>query len=72
VAQHLTFQQNYKMDHENIESAKYTFGNETIFCTTGGASPLSVTVPIDTNNADYAELMRQVDAGELTIEPADE
>ena len=29
-------------------------------------------VPLDINNSDYAEIMRQVDAGELTIEPADE
>jgi len=30
------------------------------------------TVPLDPDNTDYAEIMRQVDAGELTIEPADE
>ena len=29
-------------------------------------------VPLDMANTDYAEIMRQVDAGELTIEPADE
>lgn len=29
------------------------------------------TVPIDPNNVDYAEIMRQVDAGTLTIEDAD-
>ncbi len=29
-------------------------------------------VPLDMGNTDYAEIMRQVDAGELTIEPADE
>ena len=28
-------------------------------------------VPISTDNADYAEIMRQVDAGELTIAEAD-
>lgn len=28
-------------------------------------------VPIDEANADYAEIKRQVDAGELTIEDAD-
>ena len=28
-------------------------------------------VPISTDNTDYAEIMRQVDAGELTIEEAD-
>ena len=30
------------------------------------------SVPLDPDNTDYAEIMRQVDAGELTIEPADE
>ena len=29
-------------------------------------------VPLAPGNTDYAEIMRQVDAGELTIEPADE
>ena len=29
-------------------------------------------VPLAPDNTDYAEIMRQVDAGELTIEPADE
>ena len=28
-------------------------------------------VPISTDNTDYAEIMRQVDDGELTIEEAD-
>ena len=29
-------------------------------------------VPTDPANTDYAEIMRQVEAGELTIAPADE
>ena len=29
------------------------------------------SVPINMDNADYAEIKRQVDAGELTIEDAD-
>ena len=29
------------------------------------------TVPLDPANTDYAEIMRQVDAGELTIEEAE-
>jgi len=29
-------------------------------------------VPLDPANRHYAEIMRQVEAGELTIEPADE
>ena len=31
----------------------------------------SLAVPINTNNDDYVDLMKQVDAGELTIEDAD-
>ena len=30
-----------------------------------------MAVPINTENSDYVELMKQVDAGELTIEDAD-
>ena len=30
------------------------------------------TIPLDPDNTAYAEIMRQVDAGELTIEAADE
>ena len=30
------------------------------------------SVPMVLGNSDYDEIMRQVDAGELTIEPADE
>ena len=29
-------------------------------------------VPLDPDNIDYVEIMKQVDAGELTIEPADD
>ena len=28
-------------------------------------------IPLDSTNTDYAEIMRQVDAGELTIEEAE-
>ena len=33
---------------------------------------ITMCVPIDTENMHYAEILRQVDAGELTIEAADE
>ena len=33
---------------------------------------ITTFVPICVGNSDYDELMRQVDAGELAIEPADE
>ena len=32
---------------------------------------ITFTVPMDPENTDYAEIMRQVDAGELTIEEAE-
>ena len=60
----------------DIKSAKYikdTLAND------GSHSNIRVVlndgvvmaVPINTKNSDYVELMRQVDAGELTIEEAD-
>ena len=59
------------MDYENIESAKYTFENEYIFCVIGGANPVSVTVPVDTGNTDYNKLMEMVADGDITIAEAD-
>lgn len=40
-----------------------------INCTVDGQL---TSIPITTDNTDYVEIMRQVDAGELTIAPADE
>ena len=63
-----------------IESAKYlrsklvdknvstSTDNIGIIATIDGKS---WTVPLDPANSDYAEIMRQVDAGELTIEEAE-
>ena len=56
-----------------IENAKYrkfegTDVNANITATIDGV--LS-HVPLDPANSDYAEIMRQVEAGELTIQPAD-
>ena len=58
------------MDYENIESAKYTFENESIFCVIGGANPVSVSVPVNTGNADYNELIKMVADGDLAIAEA--
>jgi hypothetical protein len=59
----------------NITSAKYQ-PNETR--TGNDTSVISMVVdgqtfyvPTDPANTDYAEILRQVDAGELTIEEAD-
>ena len=44
--------------------------NKSIYIATGEGRYL--TVPINPANTEYAEVMRQVEAGELTIAPADE
>ena len=57
----------------NITSAKYIkqplLETVTIFATIDG---VKCNVPIYEGNRHYAEIMRQVEAGELTIEEADE
>ena len=60
------------MDYENIESAKYTFENEYIFCVIGGATPVSVSVPVNSDNTDYVQLIKMVTDGDLTIAAAGE
>ena len=45
--------------HGNNSSIKATIHEKEAF------------VPLDPANTDYAEIMRQVEAGKLTIEPAD-
>ena len=56
----------------NITSAKYEKSfdgiSQTILATIDG---VEWYVPLDPANSDYAEIMRQVDAGELTIEEAE-
>ena len=37
-----------------------------------GGGKRMLSIPIVEDNTEYIEVMRQVDAGELTIEPADE
>lgn len=54
-----------------ITSAKYLapFGvNEVIEVVIDG---ITMSVPLDPANRHYAEIMRQVEAGELTIQDAD-
>jgi len=56
----------------NIEYAVYYVdfegNNSGIQATIDGTQ---MSVPIDPNNRHYAEIMRQVEAGELTIQDAD-
>mgnify|MGYP006295569033 FL=1 len=59
------------MEQMNIKSAQYYVdldGNNTgIAATIDG---ITMSVPLDPANRHYAEIMRQVEAGELTIEEA--
>ena len=57
----------------NITKAQYQndrLGNPS--CIEATVDSITSFVPIDPENSDYTEIMKQVEAGELTIEPADE
>ena len=61
------------MDSPTILNAKYvvcpiTGNNDSISCQIGDRY---CSVPLDPDNMDYAEIMRQVQAGTLTIADAD-
>jgi hypothetical protein len=60
------------MDNMNITAAQYTtdmYGNTASIQATIDGTEMSV--PLDPANRHYAEIMRQVEAGTLTIEEAD-
>ena len=61
------------MQNFNITSAKYGKGEdeETNVCIKATIDGVEYFVPLDEGNRHYAEIKRQVDAGELTIEEAD-
>ena len=56
----------------NITSAKYqnNLDGKTV-CIHAVVNGVTLFVPIDSDNTDYAEIMRQVKAKTLTIEEAD-
>ena len=61
------------MSEMNITFCKYLYdemvsANVAIKATIGG---ITMSVPLDPANRHYAEIMRQVEAGTLTIEPAE-
>jgi len=61
------------MEQMNITSAQYvqdSYGNNSIIKAVIDNEPCSV--PLDPANRHYAELMRQVDEGTLTIQDADD
>ena len=61
------------MENIVITSAQYVLGlkgqNAGINATIDG---ITMSVPLDPANRHYAEIMRQVEAGELTIQDADD
>jgi len=62
------------MDKMNITFAQYiademTDKTDYIQATIDG---ITMSVPLDPRNRHYAEIMRQVEAGTLVIQPADE
>ena len=62
------------MNELNITSAQYHQENDTnvsISMQLDGNVNVTYCVPLDPANRHYAEIMRQVEAGELTIEDAD-
>ena len=57
-----------------IESPQYQndpFTGEKNHCIKATINGMTAFVPADPDNSDYAEIMRQVDAGTLTIADAD-
>lgn len=59
------------MNEMNIESAVYSVDFEGNNCSINATiDGIRVSVPLDPANRHYAEIMRQVEAGELTIEEA--
>jgi hypothetical protein len=59
----------------NITSARYLadpLADNKNVCIEIEIDGESIAVPLDLANRHYAEIMRQVEAGELEIQPADE
>jgi hypothetical protein len=55
----------------NIENAQYSADNGENVSVNATINGITVSVPLDPANRHYAEIMRQVEAGELTIAEAD-
>ena len=55
----------------NITSAQYLAWNGSNQSITATIDGIEMSVPLDTANRHYAEIMRQVAAGTLTIEEAE-
>ena len=61
------------MEDMNITSAQYLLNVETQNNSgiTAVIDGVTMSVPLDENNRHYAEILRQVEAGTLTIAPAE-
>lgn len=59
------------MDEITITSAQYVALEGTTTCVKATIDGTEMSVPLDPSNRHYAEIMRQVDAGDLTIQDAD-
>ena len=59
------------MENMNITSAQYNSDGDRNVSIQAVISGETVSVPLDPANRHYAEIMRQVDAGTLTIQDAD-
>ena len=60
------------MNEMNITSAQYVANSENENCAIKATiDGTEMHVPLDPANRHYAEIMRQVEAGELTIQEAD-
>jgi hypothetical protein len=60
------------MKEINVTLAQYMYMKDQITCIKVITPNETLFVPFDPANSDYAEIMRQVEAGELTIEEAGE
>ena len=59
------------MEQMNITSAQYTAYMGTVSCIKATIDNQELSVPLDLANRHYAEIMRQVEAGTLTIQEAE-
>mgnify|MGYP005693722183 CR=1 FL=1 len=58
------------MEQMNITSVQYQDADNLVITAT--IDGITMSVPLDPANRHYAEIMRQVEAGELTIQDADD
>ena len=59
------------MENMNITSAQYIAEDGTNAAIKATIDGTEMSVPLDPANRHYAEIMRQVEAGELTIQDAE-